>query len=143
MGRRYLFEQCRAAKRRPTSDAKRQRAPAQIAIMQGMRIVVDNSAGGDAQLADQVAQGLRDRGLEVELRAPRPGAMFDTAVDLVSAGMVIRVSERPDRPLLDTVATVVRAALQHRTSLRRRTRTVPVNLGESRRVIEWIDVFDA
>lgn len=112
-------------------------------MMRGMRIVVDNSAGGDAQLAEQVAQGLRDRDIEVELRASRPGAMFDTAVDLVSAGMVIRVSERPERALLDTVASVVRAALQHRASLRRRTRTVPVNLGESRRVIEWIDVFDA
>jgi hypothetical protein len=108
-----------------------------------VRIVVDNSAGGDAQFADQVAAGLRDRGLEVEVRAARAGAMFDTAVDLVSAGMVIRVSERPERALLDTVASVVRAALQHRASLRRRTRTVPVNLGESRRVIEWIDVFDA
>jgi hypothetical protein len=108
-----------------------------------VRIVVDNSAGGDAQLAEQVARGLRDRGLEVEVRSPRPGAMFDTAVDLISTGMVIRVFERPDRPLLDTVSVVVRTALQGRRSLRRRTRTVPVNLGESRRVIEWIDVFDA
>jgi hypothetical protein len=29
----------------------------------------------------------------------------------------------------------------HRSSLRRRTRTVPVALGEGRRVITWIDVF--
>lgn len=107
-----------------------------------MLIVVDNSAGGDRQLADQVAAGLRERGLEVEVRLPRPGAMFDTAVDLVSAGMVIRVSERPERELLDEIGAVVRAALQHRPSLRRRTRTVPINLGESRRVLEWVDVVE-
>jgi hypothetical protein len=108
-----------------------------------VRIVVDNSAGGDAGLAEQVAHGLRERGLEVELRAPRPGAMFDTAVDLISSGMVIRVSERPEGQQLETITQVVRGALQHRPSLRRRTRTVPVNLGESRRVLTWIDVFEA
>jgi hypothetical protein len=108
-----------------------------------VHVVVDNSAGGDRQFAAQVAEGLRRRGLEVEERAPRGGSIFDTAVDLVSAGTVIRVPERPDRAVLDTIAEVVRAALLHRSSLRRRTRTVPVHLGESRRVLEWIDVFDA
>jgi hypothetical protein len=107
-----------------------------------VQIIVDNSAGGDGQLADQIATGLRERGLEVEIRPPRPGAMFDTAVDLVSSGMVIRVSERPERAQLDTIGTVVRAALRRRPSLRRRMRTVPVNLGESRRVLEWIDVVE-
>jgi hypothetical protein len=107
-----------------------------------VQIIVDNSAGGDAELADHVAAGLRARGLEVEIRPPRPGAMFDTGVDLVSAGMVIRVLERPERTQLDAIATVVRAALRQRPSLRRRMRTVPVNLGESRRVLEWIDVVE-
>ena len=128
--------------RRGCGSAKAPRPAPKIAMMRPVRVIVDNSAGGDRQLADQVTAGLRERGLDVELRAPRPGAIFDTAVDLVSAGMVIRVSERPDRPMLDSIAQVVRAALLHRPSLRRRTRTVPVNLGESRRVLEWIDVFD-
>jgi hypothetical protein len=103
--------------------------------------VVDNSAGSDSQFAEEVAVGLRERGLAVELRAPRPTAMFDTAVHLVSAGLVIRVSERPDPALLVAIEDVVRAALLHRPSLRRRTRSVPVRLGESERAIEWIDVF--
>jgi hypothetical protein len=54
---------------------------------------------------------------------------------------VIRVEERPDRETLETIEQVVRGALQHHPSLRRRTRTVPVHLGESARVLEWIDVF--
>jgi hypothetical protein len=37
---------------------------------------------------------------------------------------------------------VVRAALQHRPSLRRRSRSVPVHLGETARVVEWIDLYD-
>lgn len=104
--------------------------------------MVDNSAGGDAQLAEEVARGLRERGLAVELREPSPTAMFDTAVHLVWSGLVIRVSERPDRSRLTTIEDVVRAALMHRPSLRRRTRSVPVRLGDSERSIEWIDVFD-
>jgi hypothetical protein len=107
-----------------------------------VRIVVDNSAGGDPQLAGDVAHGLRDRGFEVELREPRPAAMFDTSVHLVTAGIVVRVEEPPDRALLATIEEVVRAALMHRPSLRRRTRTVPVHLGETPRVLDWIDVFD-
>jgi hypothetical protein len=106
-----------------------------------MRVVVDNTAGGDPQFADEVASGLRERGLEVDLRAPSPSTMFDTAVHLVTAGLVIRVSERPDRPTLEVIEEVVRGALMHRPSLRRRTRSVPVRLGETGRVIEWIDVF--
>jgi len=107
-----------------------------------MRVVVDNSAGGDPQLAEEVARGLRGRDLEVELREPTPTAMFDTSVHLVTAGLVIRVAERPDRTLLDAIEEVVRAALLHRPSVRRRTRTVPVHLGEGGRVLDWIDVFD-
>jgi predicted amino acid racemase len=107
-----------------------------------VHVVVDNSAGGDQQFADQVAQGLRERGIEVEMRTPRADAMLDTAVHLVTAGMVIRLEERPPRAELETIEEVVRASLQHRPSLRRRTRSVPVHLGETRRVLEWIDVFD-
>jgi hypothetical protein len=105
-----------------------------------MRVVVDNSAGGDSQFADEVARGLRERGLEVELW-PSRGALFDTAVHLVDAGTVIRVSERPDGATLGAIEDVVRAALQHRSSLRRRTRSVPVRLGDTQRALLWIDVF--
>lgn len=107
-----------------------------------MRIVVDNSAGGDSDLAAELARRLEQRGLEVELRPPPPSAKYDTSVHLLSAGIVIRVSERPDGAVLAGVEDDVRAALQHRSSVRRRTRSVPVHLGESERVLEWIDVFD-
>jgi hypothetical protein len=107
-----------------------------------MRVVVDNEAGGDARFADDVARGLREHGLEVELRQPGAATMFDTAVHLVSAGLAIRVSERPERAVLAVIEEVVRGALLQRPSLRRRTRSVPVHLGESGRAIAWIDVFD-
>src|SRR3954468_9723319 len=106
-----------------------------------MTIVVDGSAGGEAQFAGAVARGLRDRGLEVELRPPTGGSMCDPAVHLVSSGIVIRVEERPARETLETIEQVVRAELQHQPSLRRRARTVPLQLGETARVLEWIDVF--
>ena len=105
-------------------------------------MIVDNSAGGDAGLADAVVAGLRDRGLDVDLVTPGPSAMFDTAVHLVSLGLAIRVAERPDRATLAAIEDVVRAALIRRPSLRRRTRSVPVHLGDTARVLEWIDVFD-
>ena len=104
-------------------------------------IVVDGSAGGELAFTEAVARGLRARGLEVEVRPPKGGSMFDTAVHLVSSGIAIRVQERPDRATLDAIEAVVRAELQHHPSLRRRARTVPVHLGESKRVLEWIDVF--
>ena len=107
----------------------------------GAPIVVDGSAGGEPAFAAAVARALRERGLEVELRPPRGGTMFDTAVHLVSSGIAIRVAERPDRETLTTIEDVVRSELLHHPSLRRRTRTVPVHLGESQRVLEWIDVF--
>jgi hypothetical protein len=110
-------------------------------MLSRMRIVVDGSAGGEAQLAGAVARGLRDRGLEVELRPPTGGSMFDTAVHLVSSGLVIRVEDQPDRATLEAIEQVVRVELQHQPSLRRRSRTVPVHLGETARVLEWIDVF--
>jgi hypothetical protein len=107
-----------------------------------MHVIVDNSAGGDRGLAADVASALRDNGLEVEVRAPGPTAMFDTAVHLVSTGLAIRVSERPDRDTLATIEDIVRTALLTRPSLRRRTRSVPVHLGDTARVFEWIDVFE-
>jgi NADPH-dependent glutamate synthase beta subunit-like oxidoreductase len=105
-----------------------------------VRVVVDNSAGGDSQFAQEVTDALRARGVEVELR-PSRGATFDTAVHQVDAGTVIRLAERPDPEGLHTIESVVRAALEHRHSLRRRTRSVPVRLGETERAIAWIDVF--
>ena len=92
-----------------------------------MQVVVDNSAGGDPFFAGEVVEGLRAKGLSVELREPPHLKEFDTFVHVVSAGLVIRV---------------VRTALMHRPSVRRRARSVPVRLGETGRAIEWIDVFD-
>jgi hypothetical protein len=106
-----------------------------------MRIVVDNSAGGDTEFAAEVASLLRARGLDVEMRPPNPRAKYDTAVNLLSVGIAIRIPERPDRSLLAAIEGDVRQALLHRTSLRRMTRSVPVHLGDTPRVIEWIDVF--
>jgi hypothetical protein len=106
-----------------------------------MDVVVDNSAGGDVDFAAEVAGLLRARGFDVEMRPPAPSTKFDTSVHLLSAGIVIRVPQAPDRALLSAIEEDVRAALLHRPSVRRRTRSVPVQLGESQRVIEWIDVF--
>src|SRR3954454_23834032 len=107
-------------------------------MLREMHIVVDGSAGGEAAVTEGAARGLPARGLEVEVRPPKGGSMFDTAVHLVSSGIAIRVQERPDRATLDVIEEVVRVELQPRASLRRRTRTVPIHLGESARVLEWI-----
>jgi hypothetical protein len=105
-------------------------------------IVVDNSAGGDADLAAEVATLLRARGFDVELRDSNPRAKYDTAVHLLTTGMAIRVPRGTDRAVLTAIEEDVRAALLHRPSVRRRTRSVPVHMGEGARVLEWIDVFD-
>ncbi|MFP5380406.1 MAG: hypothetical protein ACLGHP_11810 [Vicinamibacteria bacterium] len=107
-----------------------------------MRLVVDNSTGGDEQLAASVADGLRARGYAVEVRDPEPASMFDTAVHLVSTGIVLRVDERPARSELGDIREVVRGALLGHPSLRRRTRAVPLALGAGGQVLTWIDVFD-
>ncbi len=104
--------------------------------------MVDNSTGGDEQLAAAVADGLRARGYAVELREPEPASMFDTAVHLVSTGIVLRVDERPERADLGAISQVVRAALLSHPSVRRRTRAVPVAVGSGGQVLTWIDVFD-
>jgi hypothetical protein len=107
-----------------------------------MQIVVDNSAGGDRRFAADVADRLRARSLDVELRQPAPATMFDTAVHVVSAGLAIRVPERPDRVLLGSIEEAVRAALMQRPGPRGRTKSVPVHLGEGGRVLQWIDVIE-
>jgi hypothetical protein len=107
-----------------------------------MQVVVDNSTGGDAQLASSVADGLRARGYAVELREPEPASMFDTAVHVVSTGIVLRVDERPPHDDLGRISEVVRGALMSHPSQRRRTRAVPVALGAGGQILTWIDVFD-
>jgi hypothetical protein len=104
--------------------------------------VVDNSAGGDPAFAAEVARLLSARGLSVEVRAPSGQVMFDTSVHLVSTGIALRVSQVPDRSVLSAIEQDVRAALLHRPSERRRTRSVPVHLADTARVLEWIDIFD-
>lgn len=107
-----------------------------------MRLVVDNSTGGDEQLAASVADGLRARGYSVELREPERASMFDTSVHLVSTGIVLRVEERPEVAALGEISQVVRTALMQHPSQRRRTRAVPVAVGPGGQVLTWIDVFD-
>jgi hypothetical protein len=107
-----------------------------------VRLVVDNSTGGDEQLAASVADGLRARGYAVEVREPEAASMFDTSVHLVSTGIVLRVDERPEVTELSAIADVVRAALMRHPSLRRRTRAVPLAVGMGGQVLTWIDVFD-
>lgn len=106
-----------------------------------MRVVVDNSSGGDTQLAASVTAGLRDGGHTVEVVEPEPASMFDTAVHVVSTGIVLRVDERPQPAELEDISEVVRAALMRHPSQRRRTRAVPVALGTGGQVLTWIDVF--
>jgi hypothetical protein len=116
--------------------AARIEAPADIGV------VVDNSAGGDPEFAADLARLLGARGFAVEVRAPSRAAMFDTAVHQVSTGIAIRVSRVPERTVLAGIEADVRAALMHRPSERRRTRSVPVHLADTARVLEWIDIFD-
>lgn len=107
-----------------------------------MHLVVDNSTGGDEQLAATVADGLRACGFVVELREPESASMFDTSVHLVSTGIVLRVDARPQRAELGEISQVVRTALLSHPSVRRRTRAIPVAIGPGGQVLTWIDVFD-
>jgi hypothetical protein len=106
-----------------------------------MHLVVDNSSGGDAELAASVTAALQARGHDVELRYPQPSSMFDTMVHVVSTGIVLRLDERPSHAALADISEVVRGALLNHPSPRRRTRAVPVALGAGGQVITWIDVF--
>jgi hypothetical protein len=111
-------------------------------ILRRVHLVVDNSTGGDELLASKLADVLRARGYAVEVRKPRPEGMFDTSVNLVSAGIVLRADERPHRAELSDIAEAVRAALTSHPSQRRRTSAVPFTHGEGGRVLTWIDAFD-
>jgi hypothetical protein len=106
-----------------------------------VRVVVDNSSGGDHQLAASVTAGLRERGHTVDVLDPEPASMFDTAVHVVSTGIVLRVDETPPAGELEEISAVVRDALMRHPSQRRRTRAVPVALGDGGQVLTWIDVF--
>src|SRR4051794_41640063 len=99
--------------------------------MAGAPIVVDGSAGGELAFTEAVARGLRERGLEVQVRPPRGGSMFDTAVHLVSSGIVIRVHERPDRETLAAIQEGVRGPLLGHPSVRRRPPALPVHLRQA------------
>lgn len=106
-----------------------------------MHVVVDNRGGHDARFASELADGLRRRGFEVELREPRPASIFDTSVHVVEAAVALRVAERPDAAQLGEIEWAVRVALRHRPSVRRQVQSVPLYLGESMRVLAWIDTF--
>jgi hypothetical protein len=106
-----------------------------------MRVVVDNSTGGDEPLAQGVVTDLRDLGFTVDVIEPSSSSQFDTAVHLLTTGIVLRVDERPARSDLSSIEEVVRSRLQQHASPRRRTRAVPVALGMGGRVLTWIDVF--
>jgi hypothetical protein len=106
-----------------------------------VEIVVDNR-GGDAGFAAELAEALRERGFDVTVRVPRPASMFDTAVHVVASPIALRVPNRPDAARLGEIERAVRAALPHRPSVRRQTQSVPVYLGDSARVVKWIDTFD-
>lgn len=110
--------------------------------MGDVHLIVDNSAGGDTPLAASLAAGLRARGYDVELREPEPASMFDTAVHLVSTGIVVRADERPPREEIGRISDVVRSALTSHPSVRRRSRAVPLTVGASSQVLTWIDAFD-
>jgi hypothetical protein len=105
------------------------------------RLVVDNSNGSDPAFAADLARDLEAHGFEVELRGPRPGAMFDTAVHVVDAGVAVRVMDDADGPQLAQVVAVTRDSEGRRTG-RKRYRSVPIYRGETRRVLRWVDVFD-
>jgi hypothetical protein len=106
-----------------------------------MHVVVDNSSGGDHQLAASVTAGLRERGHSVENVEPEPASTFDTAVHVVSTGIVLRVDQPPPAGELEEISEIVREALLRHPSQRRRTRAVPVALGSGGQVLTWIDVF--
>ena len=105
-------------------------------------VIVDASQGGDLRLAADLVDGLAAAGLDVELREPPPSAMFDTGIHLLSAGIAIRVPAPPDRAELAVIERVVREALLHRQSIRRRMRSVPVHQGETERIVKWIDAVE-
>jgi hypothetical protein len=106
-----------------------------------MRIVVDNSQGGDAGFAADLARILQEAGHEVELRPPSPRALFDTAVHFVVDGVAVRVPVECSRDRLRTVEQAIRDAESHRNA-HRRYRAVPIYAGETTRVLAWVDIVE-
>lgn len=107
-----------------------------------MRVVVDNSKGGEVKFARDLQQTLAAAGFDVELREPVPASMLDTAVHFVVEGVSVRVPDGLDRDGLKSVAAAVREAEGRRRPERRRVRAVPIYRGETTRVLAWVDVFD-
>jgi hypothetical protein len=105
-------------------------------------IVVDNTSGADPVFAATLAGALQARGFQVEVREPSPNALFDTAVHMVAEGIALRVTGAIPRPALDDVAAVVRESLRTRRSERQRVRSVPIYMGDTPRVLRWVDIFE-
>jgi LytR cell envelope-related transcriptional attenuator len=106
-----------------------------------MRIIVDNSQGGDAGFAADVARTLQEAGYEVEVRPPSPRALFDTSVHFVVDGVAVRVPVECGRDQLRTVEQAIQDAESHRSE-HRRYRAVPIYAGETARVLEWVDIVE-
>jgi hypothetical protein len=104
------------------------------------RVVVDNSKGAEAEFVSNLRAALSAAGFDVEVREPSPQALYDTAVHFVVEGVSVRVPEELERHELQTVAAAVRDA-EGRRSERRRVRAVPIYLGETNRVLAWVDIF--
>ncbi len=66
--------------------------------------------------------------------------MFDTAVHFVVEGVSVRVPVELGRAELQAVAAAMRSA-EARRNQRRRVRAVPIYLGETTRVLAWVDIF--
>lgn len=103
-------------------------------------MVVDNSRGADARFASAIESALREAGFEVEARGPSERALFDTSVHFVVEGVSVRVPPECEREELRAIAGAVRSAEEHRNA-RHRYRAVPIYLGETSRVLQWVDVF--
>jgi hypothetical protein len=104
------------------------------------RLVVDNTKGDEPQFAAALDAALRGAGFEVEVREPRPHAAFDTTVHFIVSGVSVRVLGEPTRQDLASIAGAVREAEAHRRGAHRRFRSVPIYVGETSRVHEWVDV---
>ncbi len=102
--------------------------------------MIDNSQGAEAQFVYNLQEALTAAGYDVEVREPPPEAMFDTAVHFVVEGVSVRVPSELGRGELQAVAAAVRSAEARRND-RRRVRAVPIYLGETPRVLAWVDIF--
>ena len=80
-------------------------------------------------------------GFEVEVRPPSSSALFDTSVHFVVEGVAVRVPAELSRDQLRAVERAVRDAESHRSE-RQRYRAVPIYVGDTTRVLEWVDVFE-